>query len=244
MAQGQAEWSQGGALTDEEEAARKAALAREEAAERAMRQRALEEEKEARRKADEYAALVMPARARYEAALQQLKASEAATQERWATRRRQDNERLAAARHATVVARESKEAAAQENEWAVLEKVDKMRPKVVAYKEQYAAWYKRAYGASAARQPSRTRCVRAESFRCGLGCGLSVHGSDGWHLHVMRRRMVAGQAAALRLPSSDVTELLSNHLLDIVLADIAEEVNGIVGGTVDRVVAGELVPRS
>lgn len=60
----------------------------------------------------------------------------------------------------------------------------------------------------------------------------------------MHRRMVAGQAAALRLPSSDVTELLSNQLLDIVLADIAEELDTVVCGTVDRVVAGELKPRS
>jgi hypothetical protein len=54
------------------------------------------------------------------------------------------------------------------------------------------------------------------------------------------RRMVARQQAALRLGATDTTELLSNHLLNMVLSDVADELDKVVGGTVDRVVAGEL----
>lgn len=52
--------------------------------------------------------------------------------------------------------------------------------------------------------------------------------------------MFARQQAALRLGTTDSTEVLANHLLDVVLNDVAEELNAIVGGTVDRVVHGEL----
>lgn len=52
--------------------------------------------------------------------------------------------------------------------------------------------------------------------------------------------MFARQQAALHLGVTDATEVLANHLLDIVLNDVAEELEKIVGGTVDRVVHGEL----
>lgn len=52
--------------------------------------------------------------------------------------------------------------------------------------------------------------------------------------------MLGRQQAALRLSPTDSTEVLANHLLDIVLNDVAEELDNIVGGTVDRVVHGEL----
>ena len=54
------------------------------------------------------------------------------------------------------------------------------------------------------------------------------------------RRMFARQQAALRLDPTDSTEVLANHLLDVVLDEVAEELDTIVGGTVDRVVHGEL----
>lgn len=52
--------------------------------------------------------------------------------------------------------------------------------------------------------------------------------------------MFARQQAALRLGPTDSTEVLANHLLDVVLSDVAEELDTIVGGTVDRVVHAEL----
>jgi hypothetical protein len=52
--------------------------------------------------------------------------------------------------------------------------------------------------------------------------------------------MFARQQAALRLGPTDSTEVLANHLLDVVLSDVGEELDRIVGGTVDRVVHAEL----
>ena len=163
QSQGQAEMSQEQAaqLSPEETAAKAAAMAQQKAVDKAAMERALQEEKEARRRADEYAALVVPARAKYEAALKQLKQSEAATQERWAVRRQQDMNRLATQRRAVLAAAEARRKQAQENDRDVLALVDRMRPKVVAYKEQYAGWYQRTYGSPTARQPTHMRCVRA-----------------------------------------------------------------------------------
>jgi len=181
MAQEQAEWSQhqGAVLTPEEEAAKSEAAARREAEEKAAKELNLEKEREARRRADEYAAVVLPARAKYEAALQQLRQSEAATQERWGVRRQQDKDRLATERKAVLAAAEARRTQAQENERAVLALVDGMRPKVVAYKEQYAGWYQRTYGAPTARQPSQMRCVISHPsiqpfiFTLSLACSVA-----------------------------------------------------------------------
>lgn len=172
---------QAAGLPFEQPAAETAAAAQQKAVDKAAAERALHEQKEARRRADEYAARVLPARAKYEAALQQLRQSEAATQERWAVRRQQDTNRLATQRRAVLAAAEARRKQAQENERAVLALVDRMRPKVVAYKEQYAGWYKRTYGSSTGRQPTQMRCVlawRRERFvpyqQCYCMQGLSV----------------------------------------------------------------------
>lgn len=154
---------QAAGLPFEETAAETAAAAQQKAADKAATERALQEQQEARRRADEYAALVLPARAKYQAALQQLRQSEAATQERWAVRRQQDTNRLATQRRAVLAAAEARRKQAQENERAVLALVDRMRPKVVAYKEQYAGWYKRTYGSSTARQPTQMRCALCDA---------------------------------------------------------------------------------
>ena len=143
-----------------------------------------------RQRAEEYAAKVLPAKARYEAALQQMKASEAvgthksslckcafveirrefyrgvdtrsqAAQERWAVRRQQDTARLTADRSAVTAAATARRVQEAERGRDVVARIDAMRPKVVAYKEQYRNWYNRTYGALPSRQPSQTRCAAA-----------------------------------------------------------------------------------
>ena len=143
-----------------------------------------------RQRAEEYAAKVLPAKARYEAALQQMKASEAvrthksslckclckcvcreayrcvdtrsqAAQERWAVRRQQDTARLTADRSAVAAAATARRVQEAERGRDVVARIDAMRPKVVAYKEQYRNWYNRTYGALPSRQPSQTRCAAA-----------------------------------------------------------------------------------
>jgi len=146
-----------------------------------------------RRRAEEYAAKVLPAKARYEAALQQMKSSEAvgthkaglckcvcreayrgvdtrsqAAQERWAVRRQQDTARLTADRSAVAAAATARREQEAERGRDVVARIDAMRPKVVAYKEQYRNWYNRTYGALPSRQPSQTRCAAAAPLHASL----------------------------------------------------------------------------
>ena len=76
-------------------------------------------------------------------------------------RRQQDTARLTADRSAVAAAAVARREQEAERGRDVVARIDAMRPKVVAYKEQYRNWYNRTYGALPSRQPSQTRCAAA-----------------------------------------------------------------------------------
>jgi len=54
------------------------------------------------------------------------------------------------------------------------------------------------------------------------------------------RRLLATHQAAHRLAPADTTELLCNHFVDVLLSDVAGEMDRIMEHTVDRVLKAEL----
>ena len=146
-------------------------------------------------------------------------------------RRQQDTARLTADRSAVAAAAVARREQEAERGRDVVARIDAMRPKVVAYKEQYRNWYNRTYGALPSRQPSQTRCAAAAPSMPPCRAERTSRGP---------RRLLATHQAAHRLAPADTTELLCNHFVDVLLSDVAGEMDRIMEHTVDRVLKAEL----